>query len=179
MTMLHTSTNTFRGVGLNNVCIKFEKFRVPSNETIVTFQPFHPLAKVDFPPFVNDFHLKIEVTSHQKAFIFALTCSPHLISSSLSSTMYKFLLQYYFVPYDSMSGFEFFLGMRAHCSWSCSFIYITFIYNITILTLEKQISNIRPITIGKVIYQLVDHIFVGFSSRIHLLNILVLTNLAC
>ncbi len=55
---------------------------VPSNETMATLQFLHPLAKVDFPPFINDFHLKTKVTSHQEAFIFSLTCSPHLISSS-------------------------------------------------------------------------------------------------
>lgn len=105
--MSHTSINTFRGVDSSSACIKFEQFMVPFDETMATFKPFHPLAKVDFPLFVNDFHLKIEVTSHRKAFIFALTCSSHLISNSISSMVYKHL-QYYFVPYDSMSGFDFF-----------------------------------------------------------------------
>jgi hypothetical protein len=30
----------------------------PSSETIATLHHFHPLAEVDLPPFVDDFHLK-------------------------------------------------------------------------------------------------------------------------
>jgi hypothetical protein len=56
--MSHTSINTFRGVDLSGVCIKSKQFKVPSNETMATFQPFHPLIEVHFSPFVNDFHLK-------------------------------------------------------------------------------------------------------------------------
>jgi len=33
----------------------------PSNETIRLFHLLHPLVKVDFPPFVDDFHLEMEV----------------------------------------------------------------------------------------------------------------------
>jgi hypothetical protein len=33
----------------------------PLVETIATFQHLHPLAKVDLPPFVDDFHLEIDL----------------------------------------------------------------------------------------------------------------------
>jgi hypothetical protein len=35
---------------------------VPSNETMAALCLLHPLAKINLPPFVNDFHLKMEVT---------------------------------------------------------------------------------------------------------------------
>jgi hypothetical protein len=69
---------------------------IPSNETMVAFHLFHPLAHVNLPPFINDFHLEMEVTLDQEAFIFTLACSSRLSSNSLLSTMYE-LLQNYFV----------------------------------------------------------------------------------
>jgi hypothetical protein len=38
----------------------------------------HPLVEVDFPPLVDDFHLKTKVTLDWKEFIFALAWSPRL-----------------------------------------------------------------------------------------------------
>lgn len=64
MTMSHTNINTFGGVDLSSVCVRSKQFKVSSNETMATFQAFHPLAKVDFPLFVNDFRLKTKVVSH-------------------------------------------------------------------------------------------------------------------
>jgi len=57
----------------------------------------HPPAKVDFPPFVHDFHLEIEVTLNWEIFVFALTHSPHLSSSGPLNMVYE-LLREYFVP---------------------------------------------------------------------------------
>ncbi len=91
MTMSHTNINTFGGVDFSNACVRSKQFGVPSDETMATFQPFHPLSKVDFPLFVNDFHLKTKVISHYEAFFFVSTCSPHLISNSLSSMVYELL----------------------------------------------------------------------------------------
>jgi hypothetical protein len=55
------------------------------------------------PPFVNDFHPKTKVISNQDAIIFTLAHSPHLSSNGPSVMVYE-LLQYYFVPNDSVNG---------------------------------------------------------------------------
>jgi len=39
---------------------------------------FHPFVEVDFFPFVDDFHLEMEVILNQETFVSALACSPHL-----------------------------------------------------------------------------------------------------
>jgi hypothetical protein len=69
---------------------------IPTNETMVALHLFHPLAHVNLPPFINDFHLEMEVILDQEAFIFTLACSSHLSFNSLSSTIYE-LLQNCFV----------------------------------------------------------------------------------
>jgi hypothetical protein len=51
----------------------------------------HPTIEVDLPPFVDDFHLEMEVTLDQKAFVFALVCLPHLSSDAASSMVYELL----------------------------------------------------------------------------------------
>jgi hypothetical protein len=62
----------------------------PLIETIATLHHFHPLIEVDFPPYVNDFHLKMFVLDRE-AFIFALTHSPCLSFGSVSGMVYEFL----------------------------------------------------------------------------------------
>jgi len=68
----------------------------------------HPLAKVDLPLFIDDFHPKIKVTLNQNAFNFALVRSPHFSFDGPSSMVYE-LLQNCFVPNVSTSGFNLFL----------------------------------------------------------------------
>jgi hypothetical protein len=63
----------------------------------------HPLAEVDLPPFVDNFHPKIDVLDRE-AFISTLTHSSCLSSNSPSNMVYQFL-QDYFVLDDSISGF--------------------------------------------------------------------------
>jgi hypothetical protein len=48
----------------------------------------HPLANVDLPPFVDDFHLEIEVTLDRKTFVFALAC---FFSGDHSGMVYELL----------------------------------------------------------------------------------------
>jgi hypothetical protein len=69
----------------------------------------HPPTKVDIPPFVDDFHLEIEVTLNWETFVYALVHSPHLSSDGLSSMVYE-LLREYFVPNDSASGSSKYVG---------------------------------------------------------------------
>jgi len=57
----------------------------------MTFHHFHPLAEVDLPLFVKDFHPEMDFVLDKETFIYALTCSPHLSSGSLSSMVYEFL----------------------------------------------------------------------------------------
>jgi len=55
------------------------------------FRLFHPPTKVYFPPFVDDFHLKIEATLDQEAFVSALAYSPHLSFGGLLGMVYELL----------------------------------------------------------------------------------------
>jgi hypothetical protein len=83
----------------------------PFGETMGIFHIFHPFVEVDFPPFVDDFHLKTKVTLDQKTFI--STHSPHLYSNGPSSMVYQ-LLRNCFVPIDSTSGFDLFFKICGH-----------------------------------------------------------------
>jgi hypothetical protein len=73
---------------------------------------FHSHVEVDFPPFVDDFHLEMEVILNQKAFIFALIHSPCLLVA-ISSMMYE-LLRNCFVLDDFVSGFDLFFEICGH-----------------------------------------------------------------
>jgi hypothetical protein len=55
------------------------------------FHFFHPIVEVDFPPFVDDFHLEMEVTLDREAFVFALACLPHLYSGGVLGMVYELL----------------------------------------------------------------------------------------
>ncbi len=63
----------------------------------------HPLAEVDFPLFVDDFHPKTDFVLDTNAFIFALACSSRLSFDGPSSMVYE-LLQDCFVPDDFANG---------------------------------------------------------------------------
>ncbi len=67
---------------------------------------FHPLVKVDLPPFVDDFNPELNLILDREAFIYALMHSPHLSSNNPLNMVYE-LLQYCFVPDDFASGFDF------------------------------------------------------------------------
>jgi hypothetical protein len=58
-------------------------------------------------------HPEIEVILDQEAFIFVLTCSPHLSFSDPSGVVYEFLRDY-FVLDDSMNGFGLFFEICGH-----------------------------------------------------------------
>jgi len=72
----------------------------------------HPLAEVDLPPFVDNFHPKIDVLDRE-AFISTLTRSSCLSSNSPSNMVYE-LFQEYFVLNDFVSGFDIFLKICMH-----------------------------------------------------------------
>ncbi len=48
----------------------------PLVETITALCHLHPLVEVDFPQFVNDFHLKMDFVLNKQTFIFVLIRSP-------------------------------------------------------------------------------------------------------
>jgi hypothetical protein len=52
----------------------------PFDETAKVLRLLHPLVEVDLPPFVDDFHLEMEVTLKWEVFVFALACSSCLSS---------------------------------------------------------------------------------------------------
>jgi len=62
-----------------------------SVKTIMAFRRLHPLVEVDLPPFVDDFHLKLDLVLDRKTFISTLTCSLGLSFSNLSGILYELL----------------------------------------------------------------------------------------
>jgi hypothetical protein len=72
----------------------------------VAFHHLHPLAKVDFTLFVDDFHLETNLGLDIKTFIFVFTHSTHLSSNGPSNTVYE-LLRHCFVPNDFVCSFGF------------------------------------------------------------------------
>jgi hypothetical protein len=73
----------------------------------------HSLVEGGLLPFIDDFHLETKVTLDQETFIFALVRSPRLFSSGPSNMVYG-LLRNCFVPYDYVSGFDFFFEVFGH-----------------------------------------------------------------
>jgi hypothetical protein len=63
----------------------------PFDEIVKILCLLHPLVEVDFPPFVDDFHLEMTITLDQKAFIFNLAHSSRFFSNGPSSMVYELL----------------------------------------------------------------------------------------
>ncbi len=66
-------------------------FVAPFDKTMGVLRFLHPLAKVDFPPFVDNFHRETEVILNQDAFVFALARSPCLSTSCPLAMVYELL----------------------------------------------------------------------------------------
>jgi hypothetical protein len=49
----------------------------------------HPLAEVDLPFFVDDFHFETKVILDREAFVFTLVHSPHLFYNGPSDMVYE------------------------------------------------------------------------------------------
>jgi hypothetical protein len=99
----------------------------------------HPLIEVDLPLFIDDFHLKIEITLNQKAFNSALVHSPHFSSNGPLSVVYE-LLRDYFVQNDFMSGFDLFFEICEHIVESHVPLSISpFVFCISIPNVEKTV----------------------------------------
>jgi hypothetical protein len=63
----------------------------PSDETMGILHLLHPHVEVDFPHFVDDFHLETKVILDQEAFVFALAHSPHLPFGGPFGMVYELL----------------------------------------------------------------------------------------
>jgi hypothetical protein len=85
----------------------------PLAETITTIRHLHPLVGVDLPPFVDNFHLKINFVLDKEAFIFTLTRFPCLSSDNPLGMVYE-LLRDYFVLDDFASDFVIFFEIYKH-----------------------------------------------------------------
>ncbi len=97
----------------------------PSDETMGVLRLLHSLVEVDLPPFVNDFHHKIEVNLDQKTFIFSLFVHHVFFQMAL---MYE-LLQNCFVQNDFMNFFYLFFEVCEYIVWghvppSISFFFL-------------------------------------------------------
>jgi len=106
--------------------------RAPFDKAMWILCFLHPLAKVDFPPFIDDFHLEMEVILNWGAFTSTLTYSPRFFFDGPSSMVYE-LLQDYFVPNDFMNDFDLLKKICGHivqghvpplilCSFSTSWL---------------------------------------------------------
>jgi len=113
-----------------------------SATTILALRHLHPLAKVNFPPFVNDFHPKMDLVLDKKAFIFIVACFPCLSYDGLSNMVYE-LLQDCFVPNDSTSGFHLLFEICRHIA--CGHVppsVSSLLVASQLLALEKQVGGI-------------------------------------
>ncbi len=129
----------------------------PYDETMRVFHLLHLLIEVDFPPFVDDFHLETKVTLDQKTFISILAHSPHFSFGGPSSMVYE-LLQNYFVPNDYTSGFDFFFEVCGHIvQGHVPLLILQLLSTSRFLALEKKSRSIHPIAINEVTYRLVTH----------------------
>jgi hypothetical protein len=77
---------------IRTICeLAISTLATPFDETMGIFRFFHPFEKVDLPPFVDDFHLKMKVTLNQEAFVFALARSSHFSFDGPLDMVYDFL----------------------------------------------------------------------------------------
>jgi len=128
---------------------------VPLTKTIVALHHLHPLAKVDLPHFVNNFHPEIDLVLDKEAFIYVLTHFLCFSSGGFLGMVYE-LLWNYFVPNDFASNFDLLKKIcrhivHGHVLPSISHMFVTS----QLLVLEKQIGGVQPIAIGEVIYWIV------------------------
>jgi hypothetical protein len=78
----------------------------PFNKTTRVFCFLQQLVEVDLPPFIDDFHLEMEVTLNQRAFIYVLVYSSCFSSNGFSPMVYEFW-QDCFVPNDFANDFQY------------------------------------------------------------------------
>jgi hypothetical protein len=57
----------------------------------MVFHHLHPLVEVDLPPFVNDFHLELDLVLDIEAHIFSFMCLPRFSFGNPSSMVYELL----------------------------------------------------------------------------------------
>jgi hypothetical protein len=89
-TQLHYA-QTFAHVGeyVWTICaLSLNTLATPSNKTTKVFCFLHQLVEVDFPPFIDDFHLEMKVSLDRKTFIYVLVYSPCFSSKGLSPGVY-------------------------------------------------------------------------------------------
>jgi hypothetical protein len=124
----------------------------PSVKTLATFRHLHPLAEVNFTPFVDDFHPNTNLVLDRKAFISTLTHSSRLSFGSSLGMVYELLLDC-FVHHDFAFGFDFFLEICGNivCGHVLPLVSCLLVA-LRLLALEKQAKGVQPITIREVIY---------------------------
>jgi len=132
-----TNPCSCRGICLSNMYINFEHTNNPIWWNHKSFSPSPPTYWNWFPPFVNDFHLEMEVILDWEAFVSALVRSPHLSSSDFFgygvwASMKLFCLRWFYECFWPL-----FQGMWVHCSRSCSTFNITFDFYIMTFNIGK------------------------------------------
>jgi hypothetical protein len=110
--------------------------------TILALRHLHPLVEVNLPPFVSDFHPKMDLVLDKKAFIFIVACFPCLSFNGLLNMVYE-LLQDCFVPNDSTTGFHLLFEICKHIA--CGHVpplVSSLLVALQLLALEKQVGGI-------------------------------------
>jgi hypothetical protein len=109
----------------------------PSAKTIVALRYLYPLVEVDLPPFVDNYHPKMDLVLDRKAFIYALTHFPHLSFNSPSGMVYELLWEC-FVHDDFVNGFYLFFEICEHITCGLVFPSVSrLLVALQLLTLEK------------------------------------------
>jgi hypothetical protein len=113
--------------------LALKTFTAPLAKTIATFHHLHPLAKVDLPPLVNDFHPNVNFILDKKH-LFLLWHIHHIFYLVVLWVWCMNFCEIALSLRTLVVVLNFFFGdMWAHHSWSCSSIYIMFVcYIVTI-----------------------------------------------
>jgi len=119
-------------------------FVAPSTKTIVTLCHLHPLAKVDLPPFVNNFHPETNLVLEKETFIFTLTCF-HISHLMVPQVWCMNFCGIILTLMTLLVALIFFKNMWAHHLWSCSSINITLACCIAVISFGETNRRYLPL----------------------------------
>ncbi len=137
--MVHMSLCPCRGIHLSIKCINLRTLAAPFDETIGVLHLFQPLVEV-----ISPFSLTISILRQRLFYInrhlFLCWFVDHIFFSMALRIWCMNFYEFLKIPYDFVSGFDFFLkSMWAHCSKSCFTFSIAFSFCISTPNVEETI----------------------------------------
>jgi hypothetical protein len=101
-----------KGIHSSNTCTNASTLVTPFDKILRILCFLHPLVEVDFPPFVDDFHLEMIVTLDRNAFIFNLIHSSCLFLVAF----WVWCMNFYGIVLsnDFVNGFDIFSKVCGH-----------------------------------------------------------------